>query len=66
MKITINGQTKTIDTPLNIGAILEGEGYANKIVAVAVNGQFVPKAQYLVTHVNDDDEIEIVSPMQGG
>lgn len=34
--------------------------------ALALNENFVPKSQYANTLVNENDRIEIVSPMQGG
>ena len=66
MKIIINGKAKTYEVPLKVIAALKEEGYEGKMVAVAVNGQFVPKAQYTVIALHDGDEIEIVSAMQGG
>lgn len=66
MKITINGKTKAFKTPISIDEALDIEGYKGKLVAVAVNGNFIPKAQYSVSRLQDGDEIDIVSPMQGG
>lgn len=66
MKITINGKPRTFAAPLNIQAALEQEGYRDMLVAVARNGDFVPKSNYVETVLNDGDEIEIVAPMQGG
>ena len=34
--------------------------------AVALNGQFVSKAQYQTTKVSPNDKIDILSPIQGG
>lgn len=66
MKITINGQEKTFDAPLNLFDCLEQEGVIEMMIAVAKNGTFVPKAQYPITILQDGDTIEIVAPMQGG
>lgn len=66
MKIMINGQTREIAAPLKVNAALKEEGYEGKAVAVAVNGHFIPKAQYPVTNLMDGDEMEVVSAMQGG
>ena len=66
MKITINGQTKTLPAPLNIAALLEAEGYAGMTIAVARNGAFVSKSIFADTALQDGDNIEIVAPMQGG
>ena len=66
MKITINGQTKDFAAPLKVVTALKEEGFEGKMVAVAVNGQFLPKACYPATTLQDGDQIEIVSAMQGG
>ncbi|MDM7456119.1 MAG: sulfur carrier protein ThiS [Tepidimonas sp.] len=34
--------------------------------AVAVNLQFVPRAQYALTPLRDGDRVEIISPITGG
>ncbi len=65
MNITINGQKKTASAP-DIQGMLDAEGYKGKIVAVARNGEFVPRTEYANTNLQDGDEIEIVAPMQGG
>lgn len=66
MNIIINGQTTKLDAARSIAEALNENGYANKIVAVAHNGSFVPRALHAKTILNEGDEIEIVAPMQGG
>ncbi|MCB1784564.1 MAG: sulfur carrier protein ThiS [Alphaproteobacteria bacterium] len=66
MKITINGQEKTCAAQLDIAALLETEGYAGKLVAVALNGTFIPKSRHKETILNEGSAIEILAPMQGG
>jgi sulfur carrier protein len=65
MNITINGQKKSSAAP-DLQTLLDGEGYKGKIIAVARNGEFVPRASYTNINLKDGDEIEIVAPMQGG
>lgn len=66
MKIKINGNPKNLPAPLDIAALLSEGGYEGKLVAVARNGEFVPRQSYGETILEDGDEIEIVAPMQGG
>lgn len=66
MKITLNGVEKPLKTETPITALLESEGFADKLVAVAVNGAFVPKSRHASALLKDGDQIEIVAPMQGG
>lgn len=65
MNITINGQ-KITAAARNIADALNENGYAGKIVAVARNGEFVPRTAYADTALNDGDALDIVAPMQGG
>lgn len=66
MTIIINGEKKSFAAPLNLYDCLEQTGYIEMLIAVAQNGQFVPKTDYKDTTLADGDEIEIVAPMQGG
>ncbi len=66
MKITLNGQTIELKSALNITQLLEQQGYAGMLVAVAHNKAFVPKTQRDNIQLGEGDEIEIVAPMQGG
>ncbi len=65
MNIRINGQIKHSAAP-DIAGLLIAEGYAGKTVAIARNGEFVPRSQHTSTLLTEGDEIEIVAPMQGG
>lgn len=62
--IIVNGEKK--NTAKTIADVLKESGYDGKLVAVARNGSFVPRASYANTNLQDGDEIEIVAPMQGG
>ena len=66
MKVTINGQPKNFESPLNLYDVLEQEELIGMMIAVAQNGTFVPKSEYETTIINDGDALEIVAPMQGG
>lgn len=66
LKIKINGNSTTLKTPINIETLLSDQGYKDKLVAVAINGAFVAKSSYNEHIINDQDDVEIVAPMQGG
>jgi sulfur carrier protein len=66
MKVTINGRTKEINTPLSVKDLLAQEGFDGMVVAAARNGAFLPRSAYTNTIIEDGDDFEIVSPMQGG
>lgn len=65
MTLLLNG------TPLQIAAETLAEaltelGYGGKIVATALNGEFVPARRRAQTALREGDRIEVVAPMQGG
>lgn len=65
MKITINGETTDAADGSTIAALLETR--VQRVgVAVAINGEFVPRSLYGERILLEGDEIEIVAPMQGG
>ena len=66
MKVTINGQPKDFEAPLNLYDVLEQEEVIGMMIAVARNGSFIPKGDYAQIFLEDGDAIEIVAPMQGG
>ncbi len=66
MIIKLNGQKITLEDASSVRSVLDMNGYAGKIVAVARNGLFVPKTTYEQTMLENGDELEIVAPMQGG
>jgi len=66
MNITLNSDTIELDKPININEFLLSQGYADKMVAIAINGSFVPRSSYKEHLINENDDIEIVAPMQGG
>lgn len=66
MSITVNGAAHPLPAPLTISAFLQDNGYGDKLVAVAVNGQFVPRSKHGSAQIQSGDAVEIVAPMQGG
>jgi sulfur carrier protein len=68
MKIKINGEESSIDSGLNITEFIKHQlnGKEPGGVAVAVNSSIVPKSKWNDTVINENDEIEIVTAVQGG
>ncbi|MBD3844732.1 sulfur carrier protein [Bosea sp. OAE752] len=65
MTLLLNGAPQDIAGKTLAEALAE-LGYAGRIVATAVNGEFVPARKRAETALNDGDRIEVVAPMQGG
>ena len=60
-----NGEAIEV-TSKTLDAILDELGYAETVVATAVNGDFVPVTQRANTSLEPGDSIEVLAPMQGG
>ncbi|QOG08320.1 sulfur carrier protein ThiS [Aureimonas sp. OT7] len=65
MRLIINGEYKDC-TATDIAGLLQELGHDEAVVATALNEDFVPRAARGHTRLNENDAVEIVSPMQGG
>ncbi|MBR1738764.1 MAG: sulfur carrier protein ThiS [Ruminococcus sp.] len=61
----VNGTEKALGQ-ITVAQLLEAEGYDPVKVAVEINLDIVPKAQYAKRLVADSDTVEIVSFVGGG
>lgn len=66
LNISINGNNSEIDHTVSLREIVDQHKTGNGPVAVAVNGEFVPRSEYSTLTINDGDLIDIVSPVGGG
>ena len=66
MHVIINGETKTLETPVSVAELLTGCGLDPRKVAVERNLELVPRSGYEQVQVGDGDRIEIVHFIGGG
>jgi thiamine biosynthesis protein ThiS len=66
MTITINGETKELESEVNLSRLLELFSLPSQRVAVELNREVVRKSDWDATVVKDDDRIEIVHFVGGG
>ncbi|TPH13395.1 sulfur carrier protein ThiS [Litorilituus lipolyticus] len=70
MNIHINGQAFTIEheASINVTAALKLHFITaqQSTFAVALNGDFVSKADYDTTRVHNGDSLDVLLPIQGG
>lgn len=66
MDITINGEEKRFDGPLNVIGLLKALELEPRKIAVERNLEIVPKSLYGETALCDGDRIEIVQFVGGG
>jgi thiamine biosynthesis protein ThiS len=66
LRLTINGESRLFDTPLDIAGLLDALGLEPRKIAVERNLEIVPKSLYRATRLSDGDRIEIVQIVGGG
>jgi sulfur carrier protein len=65
MKILVNSEPRDIGAP-NLATALHELGYADAVIATALNGNFVPARCRDATVLCEGDRLELLAPMQGG
>jgi len=65
MRVTVNGEQRDI-AATDVAALLGELDYEGSHFAIAVNYDVVPKSRWAETALNAGDEIEIITPRQGG
>lgn len=66
LSVSVNGESRTVEvgsTVADVVAVLSGGGRG---VAVARNGEVVPRREWADTPLRDDDLIEVLTAAQGG
>lgn len=66
MKVTVNGQSRELDTAATVGALVDAEVADRRGVAIAVDGEVLPRAEWDTTTLTDGARVEIVGAVQGG
>ncbi len=66
MAISLNGEHRELSTRIFLAEALADWGYVQEEVAVAVNGEFIPRQDYDTRRLDAGDCVEVVGPVQGG
>jgi glycine oxidase len=64
--VTLNGKPRTVDAEVPVPDLLRQLDINARLVAVAINGEVIPKKLLAATTVHDGDVIEIVRMVGGG
>lgn len=64
--IKLNGKEVNNEKEIALDKLLIKEGYLLQRIAVELNSEIVPKAQYSNTNIKDGDSLEVVSFVGGG
>jgi sulfur carrier protein len=65
MRVTVNGEQKEVAST-SVDALLGELDYQGTHFAIAVNYDVLPKSRWADTALKTGDEIEIITPRQGG
>jgi sulfur carrier protein len=65
MRVTVNGEAREINAS-RIDALLSELEYEGTHFAIALNYDVLPKSRWAETPIQNGDEIEIITPRQGG
>jgi sulfur carrier protein len=65
MRVTVNGEQREISS-VSVDALLSELDYEGTHFAIALNYDVVPKSRWAETEIKSGDEIEIITPRQGG
>ena len=66
IQIFINGKKKNINSNYNLINIIEEYSLKNKLIAVEINQEVIPKSNYKTKKINKNDRIEILELIGGG
>ncbi|AWP34758.1 sulfur carrier protein ThiS [Pantoea eucalypti] len=65
MRVQLNGRTIETDAG-TLAELLQEQQIDPRSVAAALNGEFVPRSRYASQQLEAGNQLEILSPMQGG
>lgn len=66
MKLIINGEERVFDGVSNVAELIDKLGIKGDRVAVELNRDIVPRAQWTESVLKDSDKLEIVHFVGGG
>lgn len=68
MRITLNGEHRQVEEPLDLAKVVElaGGDRDRPGMAVALDGEVVPRSEWSQTEVGEGARIEVVAAIQGG
>jgi thiamine biosynthesis protein ThiS len=68
MRLTVNGKPREVDAPaqIDLPSLLRAFDVNPRLVAVAINGDVIPKTEYDAAIVREGDALEIVRMVGGG
>ncbi len=66
MIITINGQPRDVPAGTSVAQLVKSVTDQDRGIAVAVNGEVMPRREWPGIALGDRDQVEVVTAVQGG
>jgi sulfur carrier protein len=66
VKFELNGEPREVDEPLTVRDLLERFDLMRGRVAVAINGEVVPRSLFRETQIQPGDRVEVIHAVGGG
>ncbi len=67
MKVVVNGEVRDLDAGVSLAEVVSETGARGpRGVAVAVNGEVVPKSAWPTVFLSEDDRVEVLAAIGGG
>jgi sulfur carrier protein len=68
MKLIVNGEPAEVEPGQTVAGVLAGLGHppGGPGIAVALNGEVVPRSAWATTTLGDQDHLEVLGASQGG
>lgn len=65
-QVTVNGVPTDVAPTTSVAALVAARGQEQRRVAVALNGEVVPRSRWATTEVAAGDRVEVLAPTAGG
>jgi sulfur carrier protein len=68
MSLSVNGAPAALPSPATVAVLVAGltDGAGGRGIAVAVNGEVVPRSSWDSTELRAGDRVEVLTAAQGG
>lgn len=64
--ILLNGEQKKLNTGLNLDRLLHELNMVSSGIAIAINGEIIPRSLFKEKSIGEGDQVEIIHPVGGG
>jgi sulfur carrier protein len=64
--VTLNGEPRELPTGATVESAVRDLGAGGRGVAVALDGEVVPRAEWATTEVREGQQVEVLRAVQGG